>query len=82
MKRHKAEDIVARALDVGRDELGVDLRTLLDVRDIPTRHAGLFQLLVLVRAEIGRGGITIELAEAMTTGHDIVQYLVGLPDEQ
>lgn len=81
MNRHDAEAIVARALDVGRGELGVELRTLLVVRDIPARHAGLFQLLANVRAEIGRGGITVEMAEGMTTGHDIVDYVVGLPDE-
>lgn len=82
MNRHEAETIVARALDVGREELGVDLRTLLVVRDIPARHAGLFQLLGYVRRELGRGGITVEMAESMTTGHDIVDYVVGLPDAE
>lgn len=82
MKRQKAEEIVARALEVERSELDVNLRTLLVVRDVPARHQGLFSLLGKVRAEIGRGGITVEMAESLVTGHDIVGYLMGLPDGQ
>ena len=83
MNRQRAELLVKHAIDWPEDQElpKVPLRQWLRETGTNPRHDALFGILGKIRAELGYGGITVELAESFIVFDQIVDYIAGLPEE-
>ena len=83
MNHARAELLVKHAigLEEGEPLPSTPIRQWLAEQGRTPRHEELYTILGKIRAELGYGSITTELAESLGGFDDIVHYLEGLPGE-